>query len=287
MKGFFLRNFRIENNIRQCVLAKELGISNSKLSMYENGKKIVPASIWQKFLDIYREKLPADVELFCGYDEEDASYEKISIHPNLFLKRFREKHSFTQNDLALQLDFSPSYISSIEVGVNEITESFINKMINVCRDILTDEDIQELFTLKKGEVEKEIIPDSFDTIGSYLVNFRKTYNIKQIELARSLDISSQFLYKLEYGKIKFPYELFQKFLAIYNDKITEDDKSKLFHCISRQNPSLFNGMVQNFVLTNDLNYILYDLANIKLEKEQVQYLFLKLLDEAKTLKKEL
>jgi len=287
MRGIFLKKFRIKNQIKQYVLAQKLEISNTKLSLYENGKLAVPNTVWKKFIEIYSNIIPEEIKS-TYLDEEDSCYERLDTKPNLFLKKFRKKYGLTQNDLALKLEVSVSYISSIEVGVNEITETVINKFLDVYNYLLSDTDIMELYSyLKKDKDLDENNSNSFGNIGAYLVEFRHKNNIKQIEIAQSLGVSSQFLSKIEYGKTKFPYELFNKFLSIYKGKITEEDKSKLYNYISKQNSNIFNNTIQNFILSNDLSYIFYDLANIKLEKEQVQYLCLKLLDEAKTLKKEL
>lgn len=286
MRCFILKEFRLKNNMKQKVLAEILKISNSELSNYENCKKPVPDLVWQKFLDTFDEKID---ESFSEIDFSKISdgYDKIDRQPNLFLKKFRKKHSITQMELASNLNVSVSYISSIEVGVNNISDNLFDKIVEVYGSILTDDDLQEIFSMKKENLKVEDSSNSFEVIGTYLRNFRKVNRIKQIKLAETLDVSPQFLSKIEYGKVKMPYELFQKFLSIYNDMITYEDKAVLFKNISKQNCNVLNGIIQNFVLGNDLSHIFYDLANMKLEKEQTQYLFMKLLDEAKTLKKEL
>lgn len=287
MNGLIFKEFRMKNRIKQKDMAESLEISCSRLCLYEKGVKQMSNSVWQKFLDVYGDKVTD--EMMKTYSCENKNdYEKINVSPNLFLKKFRQKHSLKQADLAMQLGISTSYVSTLEVGSSGITETVINKFIDVYKDRLTDDDIEELYSyLYKDKSKNDITIDSFKNIGNYLVEFRKKNKIKQIELARKLGVSSKFISKLEYGKTKFPYELFQKFLDIYEDKITMEERTMLYHYVSKQNPSVFNSVVQNFVLSNDLNYIFCDLANIKLEKDQVQYLFSKLLEDAKTLKKDL
>jgi len=52
MNGIYFKDFRIKNKIKQYILAEKLGISNSKLSLYETGKLVVPNAVWNKFIEM-------------------------------------------------------------------------------------------------------------------------------------------------------------------------------------------------------------------------------------------
>lgn len=127
---------------------------------------------------------------------------------------FRRKLKIKQNDMARDLDVSPSYLCKVEKGIQEPSIKFresCSKYLNASEE--------ELFPKK---ISKKSYRENHDA-RNQLWSARQSKGIKQYEMAKMLSCSPSFLSKVEKGLQK-PTEEFEKKCA----KILKIKQKELF-----------------------------------------------------------
>ena len=111
MLGDYLKTIRKEKNITQKDLARELNISQSYLSDIENGRKNLSINTIERIA----KKLGVSIAYLTS-DNTQLNKEKNFNELGNFLRAFRESKNVTLRKLGLKINYSPTYISSVENG---------------------------------------------------------------------------------------------------------------------------------------------------------------------------
>ena len=200
------------------------------------------------------------------------------------IMNFRKRLGFTQSDLCKGLNISRLYLSRIESGQLACPTELEDKLFSKYGKCLTLED-EELFNeyrlyinRKSAGIQTEIKND-FDPC--ILKKIRKRFKLTQHGLAILLHTNDSLISLIETGKRKLPRDLYDRLINVYGDALTEDEKNQLDNMINKSNEKIVN-----FVLNNDIESMMVQLIDMKLEKQEVRLLFKDMLKQAKTLKKE-
>jgi len=136
--------------------------------------------------------------------------------------------------------------------------------------------------------------------GSYIKEFRIRKNIYLIDLAEKLGVSASQLSQIENDEINCPSIVEEKFFQIYEKLFNRVDMDVFKECYPHNGELLFDfekielekvtdssySKINNFILNNDVNLIMEQIIDMKLEKSEIKLLFDEMLEHAKILKKE-
>ena len=121
--------------------------------------------------------------------------------------------------------------------------------------------------------------------GNGIKRFRKRRKMTQYDLADSLGITSSLLSNIENGKISCPREVADKFLLLYEKCFDKVDKENFKNVFPYNDIVLLDQKISSFIINNDIEIMMNQIIDMKLEKREVRMLFNNMLKHAKTLKK--
>lgn len=207
------------------------------------------------------------------------------------IKAFRLRKNFTQDDLADRLGISQACLSAIENGKIDCPLNVEEKFFQIYERFFNRVD-KDLFKERYPHNGIKLLGDSNDVVSfrnennteiyvNVITKLRRKLKFNREEFSKILGIPQGVLSRIENDNCKLSNDLYNDILLKYGSFLSDGDKLQLEKMIECS-----YGKIHNFVLNNNVNLIMEQIIDMKLQKSDVKFLFEGMLEQAKILKKE-